>query len=174
MAEKKKGFIALWKSIDKALVAANKKAKRILMLIRIAAVFMVLIILGSWALAGAAIWRPDLAAYFYMGAVVLLSIGLIPWAVIIMLPLKAKSITRLIDKGYPANAKEMGLRVVARKLHEESIETEEMLFETAINEGKKALRKMQARAAADAAAAAAEVRREAHEADEDPRGDRYP
>ncbi len=153
MAEKKGGLLALWKSLDKALAAANKKAKRILFFIRLAAVFMVLTILGSWTLAGLAIWRPDLAVYFYLGAVVLLSIGLIPWAVLIMLPLKLKSVTRLIDKGYPANAKELGLRTIARKLHDESIETEELLFDTAINEGKKVLRRMQEKSRAEAAAA---------------------
>ncbi len=157
MAGKKGGLTALWKSVDAALASANKKAKRILLMLRFAAVFMVLIIVGSWGLAVASIFRPELAAYFYLGAVVILSIGLMPWAALLILPLRLKSVTKLIDKGYPANAREMGIRVIARKLHEESIETEELLFGTAINEGKKMMRNMQAKARADAEAAAAEA-----------------
>ncbi len=161
--------MALWKSIDAALVSANKKAKRILLILRFAAVFMVLTILGSWTLAGLSIWRPDLAQYFYLGAVVLLSIGLIPWAAVLILPLRLKSVTRLIDKGYPANAKEMGLRVIARKLHDESIETEELLFGTAVNEGKKILRKMQEKSQAEE-----EAKRDAERAYSDFRDDPEP
>lgn len=142
MAQKMEGLTAAWKGIDAKLRAINKKAKTILWALRIGTFFLWLAIMGSWALAGLAVYRPDLAGWFYLAAIILLSIGLIPWAVMIGLPLRFKSVVRLVDKGYPANAKELAIRAMARKLHDESIETEELLFETAVNEGRKVLRKL--------------------------------
>ncbi len=77
---------------------------------------------------------------------VYLAVPLIGIFILLGLPLKAKSVLRLIDQGYPANAREFAIRAAARKLHEQSIETEELLVDTAINESKKALKKYRARA----------------------------
>ncbi len=144
MAERGIGWLmGVWKVVDDNLRNLNKKLKRILGLIRFAVFFLVLLFLASWAMAAAVIWYPQYAPYLYLGSIIILSIGLIPWIVLVMLPLKMKSVTRLIDKGYPENAKELFIRVVAQKLHEESIKTEELIFDTAINEGKKVVRRMQ-------------------------------
>lgn len=135
--------MGIWKVVDDNLRNLNKKLKRILGLIRFAVFFLVLLLIASWTLAALVIWYPQFSAYFYLGSIVILSIGLIPWIVLVSLPLKAKSVTRLIDQGYPENAKEIAIRVMAQKLHEESIQTEELLFDTAINEGKKMMKRMQ-------------------------------
>jgi hypothetical protein len=58
------------------------------------------------------------------------------------LPLKAHGVIRLIERGYPGNAREVAIRLAARKLRDESIETEELLVETALNEARKVLRRI--------------------------------
>lgn len=143
MGDKKGWVLALWRQIDDTLKGINKALQRALFWMRFGQIFLVLAILASWGLGIAALFWPQWSGYFYLGAIVLLSIAVIPWAVLISIPLRLKSVTRLIDKGYPENAKELAIRAIARKLHDESIETEELLFDTAINEGKKMMRKMQ-------------------------------
>ncbi len=146
MAERGLGWImGLWKVVDERLRKLNKTLKTVLRLVRFAVFFLILLLLASWTLAALVIWYPQYSAYFYLGSIVILSIGLIPWIVLVSLPLKAKSVTRLIDQGYPENAREMAIRVMAQKLHDESIHTEELLFDTAVNEGKKYIRRMQER-----------------------------
>lgn len=97
------------------------------------------------SLVGAIVW-PEQTRWFFGIAVVGLSLPLMYWYVLLSIPLQARSIVRLIDEGYPQNVKELAIRAAARKLHDESIETEELLVETAWNETKKAYRKYMARA----------------------------
>jgi Na+/phosphate symporter len=93
-----------------------------------------------------AIAWPAYWPYAYAAATVFLVIPLVILLALVALPLKAKSVVRLIDMGYPANTKEMAIRVAARKLHEQSIESEELLVQTALNESRKLLRKYRERA----------------------------
>lgn len=143
--------------VDDRMRDINRSLKRSFRMLRLAQVALIVGLLASYAFAVLAIVYPQYAGYFYAGAILLLSTALIPWIALISLPLKLRSIRRLVDKGYPANAREMAIRVVAKKLHDESIETEEMLFDTAINESRKAYRKFKAKQAADAAREAQEA-----------------
>lgn len=150
MGDKAGWIIQVWKQFDDALRDINKKLARALFWMRFGQAFLVLAILASWGFGVAALFWPEWAPYFYLGAIILLSIAIIPWAALISVPLRLKSVTRLIDKGYPENARELAIRAVARKLHDESIETEELLFDTAINEGRKMVRKYKEEQARDA------------------------
>ncbi len=142
MSREKPGWLrVLWQLIDQRLREINRTLKRILRILRMGRAFLILLIL---ALVAAAVlpflWSatiPYAIAVLALAAIVALLLPLI----LISAPLQAKSITRLIDKGYPANAKEMAIRVMAKKLHDESIETEELLWDTAANEARKAVRK---------------------------------
>lgn len=139
------GWIGLaLRLVDESLRAVDRKLRRTFRMLRLAQVGLVLAILGSYALAVLAILYPWYAGFYYAGAIVLLSVALIPWVVIVGLPLRLRSVKRLVAKGYPANAREMAIRVVAQKLRDESVETEELLVETAVNEGRKAYRKYRA------------------------------
>ena len=141
---------AMWAMVDERLSEISAKLQRIVKMIRALVAFLtvgVVLVLAS-AVVGL-VW-PRWFPIAYAVATVFLVIPLVGLLVLAYLPLRAKSVIRLIDKGYPANAKELAIRVAARKLHDQSIETEELLVETAINEGKKVLRRMdEARAAAD-------------------------
>lgn len=136
----------LWRSLDgtlRGLSTGLQKAVRTLRLLRAFLVIAVLVVLAS-AVVG--IVEPAWLPYAYAAAVVFLVIPLGILLGLVSLPLRAKSLVRLIDMGYPANAKEMAIRVAARKLHEQSIETEELLLATAVNESKKLLRRYRQRA----------------------------
>lgn len=132
--------------VDDTLRGWSETLQKILRMVRLVRGLLVAAVVIVWLCAAGAIWRPEWVAYFAAGAIVVLSIPLIAFAVVASLPLKAKSAVRLIDQGYPANARELGIRLAARKLHDQSIETEELLVETAWNEGKKAYRRYKDRA----------------------------
>jgi cytochrome c biogenesis protein CcdA len=120
------------------------KLKRILALLRFTRVMLIIGILAILASAVVGLFWPKYFFIAYAISTIFVIIPLIAFAFLVSLPLKAKSIVRLIDMGYPANARELAIRFVARKLHEESIATEELLWDTAVNEGKKFVRKMEA------------------------------
>lgn len=141
-------YKAAWGFADNALRAWSERLQKIVRLLRLARNLLILAILVVLASAAVGIWWPQWFPYAYALAVVILCIPLAMLAVLVALPLRARSIVRLIDMGYPANAREMAIRVLARKLHDESIATEELLWDTAVNEGRKWMRKMEAERAA--------------------------
>ena len=141
----------MWAMVDERLYELSVKLQRIVRLIRVLVGFLtvgVVLVLAS-AVVGL-VW-PQWFPIAYAVATIFLVLPLVVLLVLAYLPLRARSVIRLIDKGYPANAKELAIRVVARKLHDESIETEELLVETAINEGRKVLRRIDEHKAAAAA-----------------------
>ena len=144
---------AMWAMVDERLRETSEKLQRIVKLVRVTlAVLIVAIVLVLLSPIVLFVW-PKYFPIAYAVSTVILVVPVVVLTVLVALPLRLKSVIRLIDKGYPGNAKELAIRVAARKLHDQSIETEELLVETAINEGKKVLRRMdEARAAADAAA----------------------
>ena len=141
----------VWAMVDERLRDLSDTLQRIVRMIRVLVGFLtvgVVLVLAS-AVVGL-VW-PRWFPVAYALATIFLVIPLVALLVLAYLPLRAKSVIRLIDKGYPANAKELAIRVAARKLHDQSIETEELLVETAINEGRKVLRRMDESRAAAAA-----------------------
>ena len=154
--------MALWAMADGSLrrwaealqrVVRTLRWVRALLFVGIAAV-LISGLLGLLVAAGVLALKWFLVAYAV--STLFLIVPLAALAVLVGLPLRARSVTRLIDMGYPANFKELMIRVMARKLRDESIETEELLVETAVNEAKKVMRRMdesRRRAAADAAGA---------------------
>lgn len=154
---------SLWAMVDERLREVSEKLQKVVRLLRVLVVFLtvgVLLVLGS-AVVGL-LW-PQWFPVAYAVATIFLVIPLIALLVLAYMPLRAKSVIRLIDKGYPGNARELAIRVAARKLRDQSIETEELLVETALNEGRKVLERAKAKAAraeaeAEAEAAAARAR----------------
>lgn len=141
-----KWYKSILKTVDDALISFSKTAKKIVRMIRLARALLFLFVLTILGLGVAGIIWPQHLPYFFAAATIPIALPVIILAVLVALPLRAKSVVRLIDMGYPANAKEMAIRMAARKLHEESIESEELLFATAWNESKKVLRKYRQRA----------------------------
>ena len=138
---------SLWAMVDGRLREASEKLQRVVRLLRVLVAFLtvgVLLVLGS---AVVALFWPAWFPVAYAVAVLFLVIPLVALLALAMLPLRARSVIRLIDKGYPANARELAIRVAARKLRDQSIETEELLVETALNEGRKVLERAKAKAA---------------------------
>jgi hypothetical protein len=137
----------MWAMLDERLAELSLKLQRIVRLIRTVVVLLwvgvALVLLAPVVLF---VW-PEYFPIAYALSTVVLVIPIVALAVLAGLPLKARSVVRLIDKGYPANAKEIAIRLAARKLHDQSIETEELLVDTAINEGRKILRRVQEREA---------------------------
>jgi len=155
--------MALWGVLDGTLRRWSDALQRIVRLLRLVRVLLwlgvVLIlasgVLGALAALGVVHVKWFLATYAIASLFVL--VPLVAFAVLVGLPLKAKSVVRLVDQGYPENARELAIRVLARKLHEESIATEELLVETAWNETRKAMRRMEETRRAKAAEAAGEM-----------------
>ena len=145
-----------WAMVDERLRDLSDTLQRIVRMIRVVVGFLavgVVLVLAS-AVVGL-VW-PRWFPVAYAVSTLFLVLPLVALLLLAYLPLRAKSVVRLIDKGYPANAKELAIRVAARKLHDQSIETEELLVETAINEGRKVLRRMdEAKAASEASMGAA-------------------
>ncbi|HLF16238.1 MAG TPA: hypothetical protein VI796_02260 [Candidatus Thermoplasmatota archaeon] len=139
-------YLALWRWLDLRLQAVAKRLQRTVRWLRAIRALLVLGILLVLASAVVGLVWPRWFPIAYAVAAVALVIPLVALAFLVALPLRARSVVRLIDKGYPGNAKELAIRMAARKLHEESIATEELLVDTAINEGRKAVRKWGERA----------------------------
>ena len=146
MSEGQARYRAIWTTLDGTLRGVSKGLKTLVRTLRWLRAFLVLAVLTVLASAVIAIAWPAGFPYFYAAASVFLVIPLIILLILVALPLQAKSIVRLIDIGYPENAKELAIRVVARKLHEQSIESEELLVETAFNESRKLLKRYRERA----------------------------
>ncbi len=151
MGEKLGWLRMMWAMVDERLAEVSAKLQRIVRLVRLAVVLLVVAIVLVLLSPVVLILWPAYFPIAYAVSMVILVIPLVGLAVLASLPLKMKSVIRLIDKGYPENAKEIAIRVAARKLHDQSIETEELLVDTAINEGRKVLRRMKERDAADGA-----------------------
>ncbi len=135
-----------WRFLDETLAGWSKALQGIVAKIRMLRTIMLLAILAVYGAIVATVVWPEYGLYLLGGAMVILSVPLIAVYFVVSLPLRAKSLVRLIDQGYPANARELAIRATVRKMHDQSIETEEMLVETAWNEAKKAYRKYKARA----------------------------
>ena len=134
----------MWAMVDERLAELSLRLQRIVRLIRVAVVALwVAVVLVLLAPVVLFVW-PEYFPIAYAVSTVILVIPIVILAVVAGLPLKARSVVRLIDKGYPANAKEIAIRLAARKLHEQSIQTEELLVDTAINEGRKLIRRVEA------------------------------
>jgi hypothetical protein len=136
---------ALWAYVDERLANFAKSLRKVLRLLRLTQALLVIGILAVLASAVVGLVWPDYFAYTYAVATIFLILPLVILVVLVALPLRAKSIVRLIDKGYPANARELAIRVAARKLRDQSIETEELLVETAVNESRKVYERYKSR-----------------------------
>lgn len=140
-------FVGVFEALDKALAkgfTTAKKAIRGLKLARFGLLVLSLLLLGLMV---AIFLYPEISPYVQMGFIFLL--GIIPFMAIragLGKPLKAKSLMRIIDQGHKRTSKELAIRLAVRKLHEESIATEELLVDTALNEGRKAINKYRRRA----------------------------
>ncbi len=136
-----RSFGMLWAMLDAFLLRLSNRLKRVLRTMRLIRFFLVVGVLAVLGSAIVGLLWPRWFPVAYAVGTVFLVIPLILLAGLVALPLRARSVVRLIDQGYPANAKELAIRAVARKLHDESIETEELLVDTALNEGRKLMRR---------------------------------
>lgn len=139
-------YKVLWHFVDDALRGLSKGLKRLVRTLRILRFILVLAVLTILADPVVYIVWPQYWQWVHIASTLFLAVPVIILLVLVALPLQAKSIVRLIDKGYPDNVKELGIRLAARKLHEQSIETEELLVDTAVNESRKMYRKYRRRA----------------------------
>lgn len=146
MAEGLGWLRALWAMVDERLAEVSARLQRILRALRAAVAGLVVAILAALAAPVVLVVWPAYFPIAYAVSTVILAIPLIALTVLVALPLRMKSVTRLVDKGYPANAKEIAIRVAARKLHDQSIQTEELLVDTALNEGRKLMERYKSRA----------------------------
>ncbi|MES2153973.1 MAG: hypothetical protein V4510_02465 [bacterium] len=142
-------YRAIWHLMDESMRRWSERLQRIVRLLRLARFLLVVGILAILGSAIVGLFWPKYFPYAYAVATVFLVVPLILLVVLAGLPLRARSVVRLIDMGYPANAREMAIRMIARKLHDESIATEELLWDTAVNEGRKFIRKVEERKSKD-------------------------
>lgn len=150
MAEGLGWIRTLWAMVDERLAELSLKLQRMVRTLRAAVFALVVAILLVLASPVVLFVAPQYFPIAYAVSTVILVIPLVLVTALVALPLRMKSVVRLIDKGYPANAKEIAIRVAARKLHEQSIQTEELLVDTALNEGRKLVERYKAQAAARA------------------------
>lgn len=144
---------SLWEMADERLAELSAKLQGIVRLLRVAvALLVVAVLLVLLSPVVLYVW-PEWFPLAYAVSTVILVIPIVLLAFLASLPLRMKSVVRLIDKGYPENAKEIAIRIAARKLHEQSIATEELLVDTALNEARKVMDRAKARAAEEAAQA---------------------
>jgi hypothetical protein len=137
-----KALRLVWRLLDSRLRRLSETLQRLVRTLRWTRRLLWLGIILVLASAAVGIVAPKYFPYAYAVATIFLVLPLAILAVVVGLPLRAKSMIRLIDMGYPSNAREFGIRFLTRKMRDESIETEELLYETALNEAKKYLRKM--------------------------------
>lgn len=135
-----------WRSVDGALRSlfdGLRSLLRVLNVSRVLALVLAFLVLGVAVLL---VFFPEWTPYVVMGILVVMALPLFGAFVLLSLPFRAKSMVRLIRMGYPDNVKELTVRLWARKLHEESIASEELLVETAWNETRKLYRRYRERA----------------------------
>jgi uncharacterized protein YacL len=135
-------YTVLWAMVDERLREWSRKLQALVRLLRVTRVLLVVGVLCVLASAVVGLLWPQWFPIAYAVAVIFLVVPLVLCLFLVSLPLKAHGVIRLIERGYPGNAREIAIRVAARKLRDESIETEELLVETAFNEGRKILRRM--------------------------------
>jgi hypothetical protein len=135
-------YTFLWALVDERLRDWSLKLQRLVKLLRLTRVLLVVGILCVLASAVVGLLWPQWFPIAYAVAVIFLVVPLVLCLVLVNAPLQARSVIRLVERGYPSNARELAIRVAARKLRDESIETEELLVETALNEGRKILRRL--------------------------------
>ncbi|HEX2066064.1 MAG TPA: hypothetical protein VHI93_04545 [Candidatus Thermoplasmatota archaeon] len=145
-------YTALWAMVDERLREWSRRLQALVRLLRVARVLLVLAILSVLGSAVVGLLWPRWFPIAYAIAVLALVVPLVLCLVLVSLPLKARGVVRLIERGYPANTRELAIRVAAGKLHGQSIESEELLVETAINEARKVLRRLKGEAPAAAPA----------------------
>ncbi|HEX9816800.1 MAG TPA: hypothetical protein VGB18_07460, partial [Candidatus Thermoplasmatota archaeon] len=143
---RRNGLRMLWEWFDGSLRSLSDSLRSILRTLRVVRVLLVVGILAVLASAVVGLLWPRWFSIAYAVASVVLVIPLIALLALVVLPLRAKSVVRLIDKGYPGNARELAIRVAARKMRDQSIETEELLVETAVNESRKVVDRYRERA----------------------------
>lgn len=148
---------SLWAMVDERLRETSERLQRVVRLLRALVAFLTVGVLLVLATAVVGLFWPEWFFVAYAVSTLFLVIPLVALLVLAALPLRMKSVIRLIDQGYPANAREIAIRVAARKLRDQSIETEELLVETALNEGRKLMDRAKAKAAAQAQAAQDDV-----------------
>lgn len=144
----------LWEMVDDRLAELSARLQGVVRMLRLAVALLVVAVILVLASPVVLYLWPEWFPLAYAVSTVILVIPIVLLAVLAALPLRMKSVIRLIDKGYPENAKEIAIRIAARKLHDQSIATEELLVDTALNEARKVMERAKARAAEDAAAAA--------------------
>lgn len=135
-------YTLLWAMVDERLREWSEKLQALVKLLRVARVLLILGILAVLASAVVGLLWPRWFPVAYAIAVVFLVVPLVLCLFLVSLPLKLHGVIRIIERGYPGNAREAAIRLVARKLHDESIETEELLVETALNEARKVMRRI--------------------------------
>lgn len=138
-------YKAIWRLFDGTLRSISDTLQSIVRVLRITRVVMALLVVLMLLVAVFVILRPEYSHYVLAAVVVLLTLPIVAIFGLASLPFRAKSAVRLIDQGYPENVKELTIRAVARKFHDESIATEELLVDTAVNESRKALSKYRTR-----------------------------
>jgi hypothetical protein len=141
----------LWAMVDDRLAELSAKLQAVVRMLRLAVALLVVAVLLVLASPVVLYLWPEWFPLAYAISTMILVIPIVLLAVLAALPLRMKSVVRLIDKGYPENAKEIAIRIAARKLHDQSIATEELLVDTALNEARKVMERAKAHAAAEAA-----------------------
>ena len=143
----------LWAMMDERLAELSATLQGVVRMLRLAVALLVVAVILVLASPVVLYLWPQWFPLAYAVSTVILVIPIVLLAVLASLPLRMKSVVRLIDKGYPENAKEIAIRIAARKLHDQSIQTEELLVDTALNEARKVMERAKARAAEEAAQA---------------------
>jgi len=138
-------FIRAWRRLDATLASVFGSLKRLLRTLNVLRFLVFFLILIVLAVAVLVVIFPEWTPYVLAGVVLLFTIPLVVLFLLLSLPFRAKSLVKLIRTGYPENMQELVIRVAARKLHEESIETERLLVETAWLESRKVLRRYRKR-----------------------------
>lgn len=127
----------LWKQLDDTLHGISRSLQKVVRALTIARVMAIFMALAFVAFAVVLVFYPEWTPYVVVGIVATYAIPFVLMAILLAIPFRWKSVIRLIRKGYPANAEELALRAVARKLRDQSIESERLLWETAWSEGRK-------------------------------------
>lgn len=136
----------LWRSIDGTLRSVFDGLQSFLRVLNVLRTLALLLFLAVLAVPVLIFFFPHWTPYVVMGILVVMALPLLGVFFLLSLPFRAKSFVRLVRMGYPDNAKELTIRLAARKLHDESIETERLLVETAWNETRKVVQRYKERA----------------------------
>src|SRR5688500_10930825 len=100
--------------VDERLAEFAAKLQGLVRTLRLAVAGLVVAILLVLASPVVLLLWPQWFPVAYAIATIILVIPLVALTVLASLPLRMKSVVRLIDKGYPANARELAIRIAAR------------------------------------------------------------